>query len=50
VDMAAFSQFFEKEYGESVDEQSLSTSQLLENMNLMRVIQTSNEPTQNALL
>lgn len=35
IDMTAFSQFFENEYGESLDEQSLSARQLLQNMNLM---------------
>ncbi|WP_395147513.1 RNA-binding domain-containing protein [Moraxella atlantae] len=47
VDMTTFSQFFENEYGESLDEQSLTPSQLLENMNLMSVTHSSNEPVLN---
>ena len=43
VDMIAFSQFFENEYGESLDEQSLTPTQLLENMNLMIATNTSTE-------
>ncbi|AME01679.1 ATP-dependent DNA helicase RecG [Moraxella osloensis] len=47
IDMTTFSQFFENEYSESLDEQSLTPSQLLENMNLMRVTHSSNEPVLN---
>ncbi|OBX77046.1 ATP-dependent DNA helicase RecG [Moraxella atlantae] len=47
VDMTTFSQFFENEYNESLDEQSLTPSQLLENMNLMSVTHSSNEPVLN---
>ena len=47
VDMTTFSQFFENEYSESLDEQSLTQSQLLENMNLMSVTHSSNEPVLN---
>nr|WP_313424965.1 hypothetical protein [Moraxella sp.] len=36
--MIAFSQFFENEYGESLDEQSLNPTQLLGNMNLMLLL------------
>lgn len=43
VDMIAFSQFFENEYGESLNEQSLTPTQLLENMNLMIATNTSTE-------
>ena len=43
VDMIAFSQFFENKYGESLDEQSLTPTQLLENMNLMIATNTSTE-------
>ena len=43
VDMIAFSQFFENKYGESLDEQSLTPTQLLENMNLMVASNTSTE-------
>ena len=41
--MVAFSQFFENEHGESLDEQSLTPTQLLENMNLMIASNTSTE-------
>ena len=41
--MVAFSQFFENEYGESLDEQSLTPTQLLENMNLMVASNISTE-------
>lgn len=41
VDMPYFSEFFEKEYGESLEEQNLTPTQLLENMNLMQVAQSS---------
>ena len=43
VDMTVFSQFFENEYGESLDEQSLTPTQLLENMNLMVASNISTE-------
>ena len=36
-------QFFENKYGESLDEQSLTPTQLLENMNLMIATNTSTE-------
>ena len=42
-----FANFFEKEYGESIEEQNLSAVQLFENMNLIQVNKSSNEVALN---
>ena len=47
IDMAYFANFFEKEYGESIEEQNLSAVQLFENMNLIQVNKSSNEVALN---